>query len=414
MPLPHVLRSIIDQQWWVEADLRKLFRTSYSRSAFARALPARKLTLARKPWRAKRRRTLKRTPKYHAILKLPLVRIQLRMEWQALWSEVPRSGRRRREYLSSAEWDRKIEHAAQKRAQWICGVHLPAQQDEVFDLAVVLKRQLQDLLEPTADQDSPPALPDPQSKMSGRADPCLIHPLLRLPPIRQMIIRERNRRVRLARRESRGSRADQEDGRQRYKILAAALVFHAEPLIGGSIAHRTRFIRESLTVTEKAAQALHQRAADLLHGAWVRVARSGHGPCEMAAVAVLHAAYQWAMSRQQEQRYIDPIGSSHPAKRARDCFAILGFLSDVRRRYEECEGEEFVSLNDIARAVKGVSGGEHYIRIESLIEGLVSMGFVIKCGAGGKAGWRILIAPFSNEQRIWKAVYAHESVFRIT
>ena len=197
-----------------------------------------------------------------------------------------------------------------------------------------------------------------------------------------------------------------------HKILRAALVLHLHPLLGGSIAHRLQFIRACETKIEKAAAGFIARGANLRGAPWVPVVRSGHGICEMAAATFLRSAYEWASSSRETPPYCEVSGSTQPARRARDCAEILRYLGDVRRRYAACDGPEFVSLNDIVRAVKNATGGKHYDRIRLLMDGLVDLGLVVRAGRGGKASSRFLLAPQIADLRTWQIVYSMQNTFR--
>jgi len=441
------------------ADLRTLFRQPYSREAFAAALPPPELDAP---------------TRYHKALCLPLVRCQVQMRWESLWESCPDYAERRRD-LRREEWEQNIERTAQSVARWIRDHHLPAEQETVIDMAVVLRRELVQLLQPTADPDSPPPLPTPQfpaqpvakpdspNKLGGwiwrddepsesgnkstksmqvgsqpvprkegvahaaasappRSDKPGEEPitpesysvgwLLRRKPIRDQIIAERERRAKAMRKDTKRSWHDYRDNMRLNRILVAALDVYLKPLLGGSIAHRIQFIADQETETEKAANQIIERAAVLLRSPWVPVVRSGHGLCEMRAAAFLHASYERAKSSPQIPPACETIGTTQPARRARDCSKILLFLGDCLRRYLSCEAPEFVSLNDIVRAVKDATGGKHYKRIKLLLDGLVELGLVAKSGAGGKAGWRFWLAPQIANLQAWKGIYAGRSSIR--
>ena len=392
----------------IAADLRRLYRQPYSEEALEAALPPSKLG---------------QPSPYHDALRLPMVRVHVQMDWQALWWSLPdrvdRLNARQRQ-----EWAQSIESHAEQTARWICDQHLPAEQDRIFDLAVPLWRQIKALVHPSADPDSPPPLNGLHGEESSSAEPCPIDSLLRMSPVRERIIAERKRRVaerkrRVVERKRRvaekGKRLRNSwdayrDNMRLHKILRLALVPQVQPLLGGSIAHQIQFTE--ISEAEKGAERILRDAADLLKCSWLPVVRSGHGQYEIIAAAFLQATYDRAKSQMQTPVYCEVVGSTHAARLAKDCVAILLFLGDARRRYLACEAPEFVSLNDIVRAVKNATSGKHYKRIKRLTDALVALGFVVKIGPGGKAGWRFLLAPQIVDRRAWQAVYAGRSSLR--
>lgn len=338
-----------------------------------------------------------------------MVRVHVQMEWQALWWSLPdrvdRLSARQRQ-----EWAQSIGSHAEQTARWICDQHLPAEQDRIFDLAVPLWRQIKALVQPSAAPYSPPPLNGLHGKGSSSAEPCPISPLLRIAPVRERIIAERKRRIAEQRKSQRKSWDTYRDHMRLHKILRFILASHELPLLRGSIAHRIQLTQ--ISEAEKAAERILRDAAKLLKCSWLPIVRSGHGQCEMMAAAFLQAAYDRARSQLQTPVYCEVVGSTHAARLAKDCSAILLFLGDARRRYLACEAPEFVSLNDVVRAVKNATSGKHYKRIKRLTDALVALGFVVKIGPGGKAGWRFLLAPQIADRRAWQAVYAGRSSFR--
>lgn len=394
MPSRYSLRRITAIKTRLVADLRILYRQPYSEEALEAALPLLELGLP--------------SP-YHDALRLPLVRVQVQMAWQALeWSlpdRVDRLNARQRH-----EWAQRIESEAEQTAQWICGQHLPAEQDRVFDLAVLLWRRIKALVEPSADPCSPRPLEGQHGEESSSAERDPIGSLLRMSPIRERIIAERERRIAEKRKGLRNSWDAYRDQMRLHKILRSALVLYAQPLLGGSIAHRIQFTE--ISEAEEGAERILRDAAKLLKCSWLPVVRSGHGQCEIIAAAFLQSVYDRAKSQKHWPVYCEVLGSTHAARLAKDCSAILLFLGDAHRRYLDCEGPEFVSLNDIVRAVKDATGGKHYKRIKRLTDALVALGLVVRVGPGGKAGWRFLLALQIADRRMWQAVYAGRSSFR--
>jgi hypothetical protein len=385
MPSRYSMKRIAAMEPQIIADLRRLFRQPYSREAFAAALPPPELDAP---------------TRYHKALCLPLVRCQVQMRWESLWASCPDYAERRRD-LRREEWEQNIERTAQSLAQWLCYQYLPSAQEEVKQMAVLAKREIMQHLRASDGEAS--ALPPPLPTESGRSSLPFGSFIVRREPIRSWLIAEIERRR--ENKEKQRKRDPHRDNIEQSRLLKRALAPYLDPMLDSNITRRVLWLGDEPTPYEREAHRLSLAAKELIGARWVSIEQSGQ-PAEICPALFLKIAHEWALSNRKQPRPCHAVGSSHAAKRARDCAAILEYLGEIHRSSLASSGDGSASLNRIAQAVRGVTGGKTYQRIASLTTKLVEMGFLIRIDEGQPTNGQLAIARELGEAGVWRALYA--------